>query len=183
MIKLARYYKKQFKIRDYMDGIQNELNIRFSENAFNELYKTIFFLNNNGDIKLDEEVLVFKDGSWDLETAIRSLSKLSKDQLGKIESKSDLKDAIKGLVLRSHFLKNAKKLGIDKKSNFKIAYENLVDKDKVKFVLDMINVEIDITDPDYEKQKRLKYFNFREELSQHNKILIDSLVLKTMVLS
>ena len=183
MIKLARYYKKQFIIRDYMDGIQNELNIRFTESAFNELYKTIFYLNNNGDIRHDEEILVFKDGSWDQKTAIRGLSKLSKDQLGKIESKSDLKNALNGLILRSHFLKNAKKLGLDKKTKFKMAYKNLVDKDKVKFVLDMINVGIDITDPDYEKQKRLKYFNFREELSQHNKILIDSLVLKTMVLS
>jgi len=50
-------------------------------------------------------------------------------------------------------------------------------------VLEMINIGLDKNDPDYEKQKRTKYFNFREQLSKNNAILIDSLVLKTMVLS
>ncbi len=183
MIRLARYYKKQFKIRDYMDSVQKKLNIRFLDSVLDELYKIIFYLNNDRDIKLDEKLLVFKNGYWNLEETIKKLSTLSNDQLGKIESKSDLEDAIKGLVVRSYFLQNAKELGLEKKSTFKVAYKNLVDRDKVKYVLEMINIGLDKNDPDYEKQKRTKYFNFREQLSQNNVILIDSLVLKTMVLS
>ena len=183
MTRLAKYYKKQFKIREYMDSIQKELNIKFSENVFNELYKTIFFFNGGKDIKLNEKLLIFKDGSWDLEMAIRSLSELSNDQLGRIETESDLKDAIKGLIVRSHFLKDAKELGFDKRLRFKDAYKKLVNRDKVKFVLDAINTDNDIDNPDYEKQKKLKYFNFRKELSKQSEVYIDSLLLKTMVLS
>tara|TARA_B100001250_G_scaffold133923_1_gene114501 strand:- start:322 stop:1581 length:1260 start_codon:yes stop_codon:yes gene_type:complete len=183
MIGLARYYKKQFKIRDYMDSVQKKLNIRFLDSVLDELYKAIFYLNNDRDIKLDEKLLVFKNGYWNLDETIKKLSTLSKAQLGKIESKSDLEDVIKGLVVRSYFLQNAKVLGFEKESTFKADYKDLVDRDKVKFVLEMINIGLDKNDPDYEKQKRTKYFNFREQLSKNNAILIDSLVLKTMVLS
>ena len=183
LIRLARYYKKQFTIRGYMDTVKEQLNIKFLDNALDDLYKIIFFFNNSQDFKLGEKLLVFNNGSWNLERTIKKLSKLSKHQLGRIESKSDLKDAISGLVVRSYFLQNAKELGLDKNSIFKNEYQNLVDRDKVKFVLEMVNAGLDQNDPDFEKHKRSKYFNFRDQLSQNNKVLVDSLVLKNMVVS
>ena len=58
-------------------------------------------------------------------------------QLFFVNNHSELCDSVAFMdSIRSHFLKDAKELGFDKRLRFKDAYKKLVNRDKVKFVLE-----------------------------------------------
>ena len=111
------------------------------------------------------------------------VEQLSKTQHEQINSLSDLKDAITGLICRADFVNGAKKLKIHESGTFKNKIACLKNKIILRSVLDEIYSKVDREDPHYIQKKKTMYLQFRKKLFEKNEVTVDSLLIKTMIIS
>ena len=180
---LVQYYKRQLGIQEYMIEAEKSLNIKFSDDVLHNFYNNYFSLTKTKEF--DETTVLVKVNKdvWDIRKTKKQLQSLSDIQESSIITKIDFKNAIKGLICRSHFLEKAKLKNINKDKLFEKEFQELINKALVKNVLDMVYGKLEQNDSEYLVRKKDKYLNFRNILVMNNVVSVDSSALKNLIIS
>ncbi len=180
---LIKEYRQQVLLQKYMDEKERELGILFNDNSIQAAYYHFFSISKISEADLNSILVEFKGGQWTVNEVMYRVKQLSETQYKQINSLSDFKDAIKGLICRKEFVKSAKKLKIHESGSFKNKIVGLKNKIILRNVLDEVYSEVDKEDPHYIKKKKTVYIEFRKKLFEKNKVALDSLLIKTMIIS
>tara|TARA_Y100001936_G_C15763072_1_gene502248 strand:- start:192 stop:692 length:501 start_codon:yes stop_codon:yes gene_type:complete len=166
-----------------MKEVEIMLDISFYENSISEIYNHYFSISKTSDLDLSMELVEFNGNSWNINEALNRLNKLSAKQLEKVNSISDFKNVIKGLICRSQFIKEAKIEKIYSDRLFQNKLTKLNNKAILKNVLDKIYAKIDKEDPRYLDRKKTIYFDFRKDLFEKNNVTVDSVIIKNLIIT
>ncbi len=166
-----------------MERKKKELGISFNDNSIQSAYYHFFSISEISETDLNSTLVEFKGGQWTVNDAMYRVEQLSKTQHEQINSLPDLKDAITGLICRADFVHGAKKLKIHESGTFKNKIAGLKNKIILRSVLDEIYSKVDREDPHYIQKKKTMYLQFRKKLFEKNEVTVDSLLIKTMIIS
>ena len=180
---LIKHYRRQIYLQKYMERKEKELGISFNDNSIQSAYYHFFSISEISETDLNSTLVEFKGGQWTVNDAMYRVEQLSKTQHKQINSLPDLKDAITGLICRADFVNGAKKLKIHESGTFKNKIAGLKNKIILRSVLDEIYSKVDREDPHYIQKKKTMYLQFRKKLFEKNKVTVDSLLIKTMIIS
>ena len=180
---LIKDYRRQLYLQKYMEKKEKELGISFDDNSIQSAYHYFFSISEISEADLNSILVEFKGGQWTVNDAMYRVEQLSKTQHKEINSLSDLKDAIKGLICRADFVNGAKKLKIHKSGTFKNKIAGLKSKIILRSILDEVYSKVDREDPHYIQKKKTVYLQFRKKLFEKNEVAVDSLLIKTMIIS
>ena len=180
---LIKHYMQQIRLQEYMKEVEIMLDISFYENSISEIYNHYFSISKTSDLDLSMELVEFNGNSWNINEALNRLNKLSAKQLEKVNSISDFKNVIKGLICRSQFIKEAKIEKIYSDRLFQNKLAKLNNKAILKNVLDKIYAKIDKEDPRYLDRKKTIYFDFRKDLFEKNNVTVDSVIIKNLIIT
>ena len=114
--------------------------------------------------------------------ALEKLGELSENQLSKISSFLDLKQALTGLICRSKFLADAQQNKIHESDQFQQEYKSHRNQTMISIVMKGLSTGSS-SDTVLSHQKiRENYFIFRNELTLDSEITVDSLMVKTFIM-
>lgn len=151
--RLLPYWKKRKNketTQQYVDSLSNALNIKFNKPAIRKLFLALNE-EKESDLSLDQEImspgngslkneeLVHSDiGVWDIEQFQKHAKYTSEKQRSWIHNEERLKDFISGLIVRTHMLAQARKLGLDDTPE----YQDKITYDLDTYLLDRIQKDI-----------------------------------------
>ena len=159
------------------------MNIEYDKKVLNDLFYFLFSTSKNIPEEFQNDKLVAFNGSeWDMGHALEKLGELSENQLSKISSLLDLKQALTGLICRSKFLADAQQNKIHESDQFQQEYKSHRNQTMISIVMKGLSTGSS-SDTVLSHQKiRENYFIFRNELTLGSEITVDSLMVKTFIM-
>ena len=183
LIQLAKNYKQKARLIKFTDDAILAMNIEYDKKVLNDLFYFLFSTSKNIPEKFQNDKLVAFNGSeWDVGHALEKLGELSENQLSKISSFLDLKQALTGLICRSKFLADAQRNKIHESDQFQQEYKSHRNQTMISIVMKSLSAGSS-SDTVLSHQKiRENYFIFRNELTLGSEITVDSLMVKTFIM-
>ncbi|SVB66496.1 uncharacterized protein METZ01_LOCUS219350 [marine metagenome] len=183
LIQLAKNYKQKARLIKFTDDAILAMNIEYDKKVLNDLFYFLFSTRKNIPEKFQNDKLVAFNGSeWDVGHALEKLGELSENQLSKISSFLDLKQALTGLICRSKFLADAQQNKIHESDQFQQEYKSHRNQTMISIVMKSLSAGSS-SDTVLSHQKiRENYFIFRNELTLDSEITVDSLMVKTFIM-
>ena len=183
LIQLAKKYKQKARLIEFTDDAILAMNIEYDKKVLNDLFYFLFSTSKNIPEKFQNDKLVAFNGSeWNVGHALEKLGELSENQLSKISTLLDLKQALTGLICRSKFLEDAQRNKIHESDQFQQEYKSHQNQTMISIVMKGLS-EGSSSDTVLSHQKiRENYFIFRNELTLGSEITVDSLMVKTFIM-
>ena len=183
LIQLAKKYKQKARLIEFTDDAILAMNIEYDKKVLNDLFYFLFSTSKNIPEKFQNDKLVAFNGSeWNVGNALEKLGELSENQLSKISTLLDLKQALTGLICRSKFLEDAQRNKIHESDQFQQEYKSHQNQTMISIVMKGLS-EGSSSDTVLSHQKiRENYFIFRNELTLGSEITVDSLMVKTFIM-
>ena len=183
LIQLAKKYKQKARLIEFTDDAILAMNIEYDKKVLNDLFYFLFSTSKNIPEKFQNDKLVAFNGSeWNVGHALEKLGELSENQLSKISTLLDLKQALTGLICRSKFLEDAQRNKIHESDQFQQEYKSHQNQTMISIVMNGLS-EGSSSDTVLSHQKiRENYFIFRNELTLGSEITVDSLMVKTFIM-
>tara|TARA_B110000438_G_scaffold303081_1_gene363032 strand:- start:35 stop:1306 length:1272 start_codon:yes stop_codon:yes gene_type:complete len=183
LIQLAKKYKQKARLIEFTDDAILAMNIEYDKKVLNDLFYFLFSTSKNIPEKFQNDKLVAFNGSeWNVGNALEKLGELSENQLSKISTLLDLKQALTGLICRSKFLEDAQRNKIHESDQFQQEYKSHQNQTMISIVMNGLS-EGSSSDTVLSHQKiRENYFIFRNELTLGSEITVDSLMVKTFIM-
>ena len=183
LIQLAKKYKQKARLIEFTDDAILAMNIEYDKKVLNDLFYFLFSTSKNIPEKFQNDKLVAFNGSeWNVGNALEKLGELSENQLSKISTLLDLKQALTGLICRSKFLEDAQRNKIHESDQFQQEYKSHQNQTMISIVMKGLSAGSS-SDTVLSHQKiRENYFIFRNELTLGSEITVDSLMVKTFIM-
>jgi|TARA_B110001454_G_scaffold71082_1_gene69152 foldase protein PrsA len=183
LIQLAKKYKQKARLIEFTDDAILAMNIEYDKKVLNDLFYFLFSTSKNIPEKFQNDKLVAFNGSeWNVGHALEKLGELSENQLSKISTLLDLKQALTGLICRSKFLEDAQRNKIHESDQFQQEYKSHQNQTMISIVMKGLSAGSS-SDTVLSHQKiRENYFIFRNELTLGSEITVDSLMVKTFIM-
>ena len=183
LIQLAKKYKQKARLIEFTDDAILAMNIEYDKKVLNDLFYFLFSTSKNIPEKFQNDKLVAFNGSeWNVGHALEKLGELSENQLSKISTLLDLKQALTGLICRSKFLEDAQRNKIHESDQFQQEYKSHQNQTMIAIVMKGLSAGSS-SDTVLSHQKiRENYFIFRNELTLGSEITVDSLMVKTFIM-
>ena len=183
LIQLAKNYKQKARLIEFTDDAILAMNIEYDKKVLNDLFYFLFSTSKNIPEKFQNDKLVAFNGSeWNVGNALEKLGELSENQLSKISTLLDLKQALTGLICRSKFLEDAQRNKIHESDQFQQEYKSHQNQTMISIVMKGLSAGSS-SDTVLSHQKiRENYFIFRNELTLGSEITVDSLMVKTFIM-
>ena len=183
LIQLAKKYKQKARLIEFTDDAILAMNIEYDKKVLNDLFYFLFSTSKNIPEKFQNDKLVAFNGSeWNVGHALEKLGELSENQLSKISTLLDLKQALTGLICRSKFLEDAQRNKIHESDQFQQEYKSHQNQTMISIVMKGLSAGSS-SDTVLSHQKiRENYFIFRNELNLGSEITVDSLMVKTFIM-
>ncbi|MFQ6606479.1 MAG: peptidylprolyl isomerase [Fidelibacterota bacterium] len=185
----AKSYLKRSYMRKITDQLLAELNVEFDSVGLDLLWNQLpEVLNSSTEPTLADAQKVClrirsRDEEWNLSTAIQRLRSLSQKQKKAIKNQQNLQTVLEGLIVQEALLEQAREKGLSQEPTYLTARTQAQETYLVKQVLNSVYNRVSNTNYDSLATLRWKAFlTFRDSLKQRASIIIDSTVVKTMVL-